>query len=114
MGFGVHEGMVQEALMAQKEQGGQIGSIMIQLGHLTESQLLLALGKQAGLEVVDLRDDPCDPQLVAKLDESMAEMFGVVPWRMDGEKMLLAIANHLLQTNQYDRAFMERWVDWQA
>lgn len=93
LGFGVHEGMIQEALMAQKEEGGQIGQILIRLGHITESQLLLALGKQAGLEVVDLQANPPDPDLVAKIDKDMAEMFGVCPVRMDGGTMIIAVSN---------------------
>ncbi len=92
-GLGVHEGMIQEALAVQRKDGGQIGQIMVKLGHITESQLLLALGKQAGLEVIDFKKTPPDPALVAKLDKQMAEMFGVCPHRMDGAVMVVAIAN---------------------
>lgn len=93
LGFGVHEGMIQEALMRQKDEGGQIGQILIRLGHITEAQLLLALGKQAGLEVVDLAANPPDPELVGRIDKDMAEMFGVCPVRMDGNTMVVAVAN---------------------
>jgi type IV pilus assembly protein PilB len=93
LGIGVHEGMVQEALGVQKAEGGQIGQIMVRLGMISESQLSLALGKQAGLEVVDLKKTPPDPALVARIDKEMAEMFGVIPVRMDGDVMIVAIAN---------------------
>ena len=93
MRIGVHEGMIQEALQVQKAEGGQIGQIMIRLGHLTEAQLTMALGKQAGLEIVDLVASPPDPELVAKLDPAMAEMFSVVPVRMEGGTMIVALAN---------------------
>jgi type IV pilus assembly protein PilB len=93
LGIGVHEGMVQEALGVQKAEGGQIGQIMVRLGMITESQLSLALGKQAGLEVVDLKRTPPDPALLARIDKEMAEMFGVCPVRMDGDVMIVAIAN---------------------
>ncbi len=33
-------------------------------------------------------------------------------WPGSETVVLLAIANHLLQTGRYDRAFMEQWVDW--
>ena len=66
LGIGVHEGMIQEALSVQRQEGGQIGGILVRLGHVTEAQLLLALGKQAGLEVVDLRKTPPDRELVAR------------------------------------------------
>jgi type IV pilus assembly protein PilB len=93
LGIGVHEGMVQEALGVQKADGGQIGQIMVRLGMISESQLSLALGKQAGLEVVDLKRTPPDPALVARIDKEMAEMFAVCPVRMDGDVMIVAIAN---------------------
>ncbi len=93
LGIGVHEGMIQEALGVQRGDGGQIGQIMVKLNMITESQLLLALGKQAGLEVVDLRKTPPDPALVGRIDKEMAEMFGVCPVRMDGDAMIVALAN---------------------
>ncbi len=93
LGFGVHEGMVQEALGVQRREGGLIGQVMVKLGMITESQLLLALGKQAGLEVVDLAKTPPDPALIAKVPQEMAEMFGVCPVRMDGDAMIVALAN---------------------
>jgi type IV pilus assembly protein PilB len=93
LGFGVHEGMVQEALGVQKQEGGLIGQIMVRLQMINESQLLLALGKQAGLEVVDLSKTPPDPALVAKVPTEMAEMFGVCPVRMDGDAMIVALSN---------------------
>ena len=93
LGTGVHEGMIQEALSVQRAEGGQIGQILVRLGHVTESQLLLSLGKQAGLEVVDLKKTPPDPALVGRIDRQMAEMFGVCPVRMDGDQMIVAISN---------------------
>ncbi len=91
--IGVHEGMIQEALMTQREEGGQIGQVLIKMGAITDAQLTLALGTQAGLEVIDLAANPPDPALVAQLDPSMAEMFCVVPVRMDGDSMIVALSN---------------------
>src|SRR6185295_14657991 len=93
LGFGVHEGMIQEALGVQRQGGGLIGQIMVKLSMITESQLLLALGKQAGLEVIDLAKTPPDPALVARVPPEMAEMYGVCPVRMDGDAMIVAISN---------------------
>ncbi len=93
LGIGIHEGMIQEALAVQRAEGGQIGHILVGLGHVTEAQLLLALGKQAGLEVVDFRKTPPDPALVARIDPMSAEMFCVCPVRMDGDVMIIALAD---------------------
>ena len=93
LGIGIHEGMIQEALSVQRADGGQIGKILVRLGHVTEGQLLLALGKQAGLEVVDFRKTPPDPALIARIDATTAEMFCVCPVRMDGDVMVIALAD---------------------
>ncbi len=90
---GVHEGMIQEAMMVQRDEGGQIGQILVRLGHVTDAQLTLALGQQAGLEIIDLDENPPDAELVAKIDPAMAEMFNVCPVRMDGASMLVALSN---------------------
>ena len=39
-----HEGMIQEALARQREEGGLIGQILVSLGHATEGEILKALG----------------------------------------------------------------------
>ena len=50
----VHEGIIQEALSVQKQEGGLIGGILLRLGHVDEKTLMAALGRQAGFETVDL------------------------------------------------------------
>ncbi len=35
-------------------------------------------------------------------------------WPGSESSVLLSIANHLLQTNQWNRTFVERWVDWRG
>ena len=44
----VHEGQIQEGLAHQREKGGRIGEVLIQLGHLDEADLSRALAEQAG------------------------------------------------------------------
>ncbi len=38
--------------------------------------------------------------------------YWLAPWPGTESGMLLAIANHLIQTGQFDRAFLEQWVNW--
>ena len=39
----IHEGQVQEALGIQKKEGGRIGQALVQMGAITEDQLMVAL-----------------------------------------------------------------------
>ena len=58
----IHEGMVQEALMQQRDKGGRIGEILLELGHIQKGDLAKAIAEQAGLVFLDLakQGGPCD------------------------------------------------------
>ncbi|MGH7162742.1 MAG: GspE/PulE family protein, partial [Planctomycetota bacterium] len=89
----VHEGQIQEALQVQKREGGQIGQILVRLGYLAPSQLMLALGKQSGMEVVDLSAFEPQKDAVAKVDEAIARPFQFVPLAFDGKQLIVAMAD---------------------
>ncbi|MHC4849748.1 MAG: GspE/PulE family protein, partial [Planctomycetota bacterium] len=89
----LHEGQIQEALMAQKKDGGQIGQVLIRLGHITESQLMMALGKQSGMEVVDLSQLEPQADAIAKVDEAIARPFQFLPVLFDGATLTVAMAD---------------------
>ena len=103
----IHEGMIQEALSVQQQEGGQIGQILIRLGHLAEPDLLKALGVQAGMEVVDLGAVEVDPEAVRKIDYNMASMFQIIPFRYreDGT-LVVAMANPMNAAVLDDVQFM--------
>jgi len=89
----LHEGQVQEALQVQKREGGQIGRVLVRQGHITEAQLMLALGRQSGMEVVDLREFEPQSDAVDKVDESIARPFQFVPVTFDGKTLVVAMAD---------------------
>jgi type IV pilus assembly protein PilB len=89
----VHEGQIQEALQVQKKEGGRIGQILIRLGHVTEAQLMLSLGRQAGLEVVDLSQFEPQPEAIGKVDEAIARPFQFVPVTFDGKSLVVAMGD---------------------
>jgi type IV pilus assembly protein PilB len=89
-----HEGMIQEALSLQREEGGLLGQILIRLGHMTENDLLKALGIQAGMDVVDLANANIDPEAVRRIDYNMATMFQILPIEFDSDgTLVVAMAN---------------------
>ena len=89
----IHEGQVQETMQIQKKEGGQFGQILVRNGHITESQLMLALGRQSGLEVADLSDFTPQPEAVEKVDEAIARPFQFVPLSFDGKVLTVAMAD---------------------
>jgi type IV pilus assembly protein PilB len=89
----LHEGQIQEALQTQKRDGGQIGQILVKLGHINDSQLMLALGRQSGMEVLDLREFTPQADAVSKVDETIARPFQFVPVSFDGKVLTVAMAD---------------------
>ncbi len=89
----LHEGQVQEAIQVQKKEGGQIGQIFVRLGFISEAQLMLALGKQSGMEVIDLKEFSVDPEAIKKVDEAIARPFQFFAVSFDGKTLTVAMAD---------------------
>ncbi len=91
----VKEGQVQEALAEQRKHGGLIGQCLVQIGHCTTAQVARALAEQAGLEVVDLSRVVPEKGALALVDASTAHAYGVLPLRVEGKTLIVAIADPL-------------------
>ena len=91
----VGEGQVQEALEAQREQGGLFGQVLVLLGHCTNAEVAMALAEQAGLETVDLDQVTPSDEALDKVDASTAHTFGVLPIRLEADTLIVAIGDPL-------------------
>ncbi|HCJ66706.1 MAG TPA: type II secretion system protein GspE, partial [Elusimicrobia bacterium] len=58
---------LQQALEVQRQTGGKLGRILIQLGFVTEEVLLYFLGKQAGVSYVSLADYGKIPEEIVRI-----------------------------------------------
>jgi type IV pilus assembly protein PilB len=92
LGF-AHEGLLQEGLAEQRRSGGLLGEVLVRLGHVTAAQVQLALAKQAGFDAWDLDANPPDPAAVARLDSSTAGTFTILPVRIEGDTLVVALAD---------------------
>ncbi|MBM4087075.1 MAG: pilus assembly protein PilB [Planctomycetes bacterium] len=91
----VTESQIQEALAIQKEKGGAIGAILVSLNYVTEQEVLLALGTQAGMEAVDLDKVEIPPDVIERIPASMAQVYKVVPISFENNALTLALADPL-------------------
>ncbi|MDE0895556.1 MAG: GspE/PulE family protein [Planctomycetota bacterium] len=89
----IGEGQIQEALGAQRKHGGLIGQHLVALGSVQPDQLNIALAKQAGLDAVDLSEQKPTDEAIERLDSGTAHAFGVLPLRMEGDTLIVAIAD---------------------
>jgi type IV pilus assembly protein PilB len=89
----VTEGQIQEALAIQRKEGGVIGDILVRLGYVSREEILLALGAQMGAEVVDLNELEVAPEVLQKVPAAMAKTYNVIPIKLDGNVLTVAMAN---------------------
>lgn len=91
----VNEGQIQEGLGAQRKHGGLIGQCLIELGHVTSSDIARALAEQAGLESVDLDRRASEEAARALVDGSTARAYGVLPLALEGRTLVVALSDPL-------------------
>ncbi len=83
---------VHEALEIQKEQRGPIGAILVELGHISEDDLNIALAAQSGMEPVELGKLDIQPEIVAVMSAQMAQTYRVMPFDMSPDRRTLSLA----------------------
>jgi len=88
----VNEGQIQEALAIQRKKGGAIGDVLVELGYVTPQELLLALGAQRGMEVVQLDEMELPTDVTDKVPATLAKSFKVVPIKWDPATKTLTVA----------------------
>ena len=83
---------VHEALDIQKERRGPVGTILVELGHITEEDLNLALAAQCGMEPVDLSKRDVPPEIAAVMTAQMARTYNVMPFDLDDQRNVISLA----------------------
>ncbi|MFA5794310.1 MAG: ATPase, T2SS/T4P/T4SS family [Candidatus Brocadiia bacterium] len=102
----VTEKQIQDTLTIQKQKGGAIGRIFVQLGYATEGEVLLALGAQVGMDVVILDEVEIKPDVIEKVPASMAKVFKIIPIKWENNTLTVAMANPLNLSVLDDLKFM--------
>ncbi len=89
----LRESQVQAALGEQRTHGGLIGQALVEMGACTPGDIALALAEQAGMETVDLSQERPTEEAIGTIDGSAAHAYGVLPLRLEGDVLLVALAD---------------------
>lgn len=81
------------ALKAQKTTKYRLGRELIEEKIITEQQLMSALQQQLGVECVDLSQIHIQPQLAKLLPRNIARKYGVVPVKLGGSTLYIAMSD---------------------
>lgn len=76
----ISQGQLQEAIDQQNAQGGLLGQILIQKGHIQEHDIMRVIGRQIGIEfVAEINIDEVDPNITNNIPINYAKANNVIP-----------------------------------
>ena len=86
---------LEEALKVQKEKGGLVGQILVNLGYTTEEAIAQALTTQYGLPYLPLSGYEIDFEVAKIIPEELARKFGLIAVDKVGSILTVAMSNPL-------------------
>ncbi|MEW9699795.1 GspE/PulE family protein [Paenibacillus sp. SI8] len=87
----ITEDQLQSALEEQKLSNSRLGDILISKRYVTEEQIIEVLEMQLGIPHVQLHAQQIDPKAIAVVPQKLAERYKVLPLRIDGNTLLVAM-----------------------
>jgi general secretion pathway protein E len=108
--FGVAAESIEAALAIQREKGGRIGEVLLQLRKISESDLLNARSVQCGLEVVHTLPDDFEPFFVPRVPIGFLKKFKMIPIATPAESYIAVAEPFFFQ--QLDD--LQRLLNWEG
>lgn len=84
---------LEKALAVQKEQGGILGQILIQLEYANETEIALALTAQYGFPYLPLESYEIDKALMSVIPQAVARQYCLIAIDRIGNALTLAMAD---------------------
>jgi type IV pilus assembly protein PilB len=81
-----------EIILEEQEQqpGALLGKIAEDMQLITDEQLIQALAEQMSMQTVSLEDVTLDPEVLAKVSETMAQLYRIVPIKFENDMLTVA------------------------
>lgn len=85
-----------QALAVQKKDGKRrLGTVLLDMGFVTERQILDAMGQKLGCKVIDLDATKVNPKTVGKLPRQLAEKYCALVIDAAGGRLIVAVSDPL-------------------
>jgi len=89
----LNEEQLNQALEAQKSDPREIGEILVSLGTISRVDLARVRAQRLGLSYVEIDVRDIDARAVDLLPEQAVRRYGVVPLRLEGERLFVATSD---------------------
>ena len=91
----ITRGQLEAALQAQKEKGGILGEILVNLGILDERDIVVALVIQCGMPYIAVNKYTINPQILRLIPKEVAQKEKVIALDRIGEILSVVMCNPL-------------------
>ncbi|WP_127533144.1 GspE/PulE family protein [Paenibacillus kobensis] len=91
----ITDAQLTQALSQQRELKMRLGDVLITQGYISQQQFIEVLEFQLGIPHVQLYRQKIDQKVIQLIPHKMAEQHSVLPLRVDGNKLILAMADPL-------------------
>ncbi|MEW6009177.1 MAG: hypothetical protein AB1629_06055 [Candidatus Omnitrophota bacterium] len=86
---------LEKALDVQREKGGLIGEILVELGFAKEEDIAHALTAQYGFPYLPLKNYEIDAEIVKLIPQNVANQYCLIPIDKIGNSLTVAMSNPL-------------------
>jgi len=86
---------LEKALQKAEEDGKELDKVLVELGYLTEKEIFQLLAEQLGFEFLDLSTLQINTELTKFLPDNLARRYNVVPVKIEGDKLYIAMVDPL-------------------
>lgn len=91
----INPDQLNKALTMQKEKGGLIGEILVELGYTKEEDIAQALTAQYGFPYLPLTNYEINPEILKVIPRRVAQQYLLVPIDKIGSNLTIAMSNPL-------------------
>jgi len=89
----LQEKQLEEGLVLQKEKGGLLGKILVELGHVTEDQVVQVVTMQYGFPYLPLKSYLIDPKVIELVPTQVARQYSLIPLDRIEDTLTVAMAD---------------------
>jgi type IV pilus assembly protein PilB len=84
---------LQQALSAQKSNGGKLGYNLVKMGFVKDEQVTALLSKQYGVPAINLNQFKIDPTIVKLVPTETARKYQIIPLSRSGSTLTIAMTD---------------------
>jgi type IV pilus assembly protein PilB len=86
-------GQLKKAQESQRQSGGRLGSSLVKLGMIEESELTSFLSKQYGVPAINLNEFDIDQEVISLVPREVAEKHCLLPFNRSGSMISIAMGD---------------------